>query len=303
MLVMGGKRAGNFVILENFVHFTPGIGQLLMLCVWFLVGVLLGNVATIASTLITDDTSVVTLVSYCLMFIPPMMYASIKSHQEEGFKKGYSLDCSNFKPLGGWLCILLAAIGTLSLNYVSEYFITLLPPMPDAIKAALESLTKGNFVLNFICAAVMAPFFEEWLCRGMVLRGLLNYKTSKGRNIKPVWAIVISALFFAIIHANPWQAIAAFLLGAFFGFVYYRTGSLKLTMLMHFVNNATALIISRIPAFENAESWREIIKGSDYWAIYLVCLLLTALAVYFFSRIKPLTPHGSFEERKALFDE
>ena len=41
----------------------------------------------------------------------------------------------------------------------------------------------------------------------MVLRGLLGHK------VKPVWAIVISAAFFAIIHLNPWQAIPAFLLG------------------------------------------------------------------------------------------
>lgn len=297
------RQTNNFRVLDNFVHFTPGVGQILMLCLWFLVGVLLGNAATLVSGLFTSDMSVVMLVSYPLMFIPAMMYASVRSHQDEGFKKGYSLDCSNFKPLGGWLCILFAALGTWSLNYVSEYFVTCLPPMPDALKAALDSMTGGNFAVNFICAAIFAPFFEEWLCRGMILRGLLHYRTSGGKQVRPVWAIVISAVFFAVIHFNPWQAIVAFLLGVFFGYVYYRTGSLKLTMLMHLINNTSALVINRIPAFEGMESWRDVIKGSDYWIVYVCCLLLAALAVYEFNRIKPLSPEGSFEEHKALFDE
>ncbi len=51
--------------------------------------------------------------------------------------------------------------------------------------------------------------------------------------MNPALAIAISAIFFATIHGNLWQGISAFILGSFFGYVYYKTGSLKLTMLMH----------------------------------------------------------------------
>jgi len=36
---------------------------------------------------------------------------------------------------------------------------------------------------------------------------------------------------------NPWQFIGAGLLGIIFGIVYYRTKSLFLPMLLHFLNN------------------------------------------------------------------
>lgn len=71
--------------------------------------------------------------------------------------------------------------------------------------------------------------------------------------IKPVWAIFWSAVFFAFIHLNPWQAVPAFILGCLFGYVYYKTGSLKLTMLMHFTNNTFSLIFSNIDKFKDAK--------------------------------------------------
>ena len=71
------------------------------------------------------------------------------------------------------------------------------------------------------------------------------------RGMNPALAIAISAIFFATIHGNLWQGISAFILGSFFGYVYYKTGSLKLTMLMHCVNNTVSVLSSKLPAFEN----------------------------------------------------
>ena len=62
----------------------------------------------------------------------------------------------------------------------------------DFFVEAMSSLTGGPFWSSFLVTAIFAPIFEEWLCRGMILRGLLT-------KIKPAWAIIISALFFALI--------------------------------------------------------------------------------------------------------
>ena len=106
----------------------------------------------------------------------------------------------------------------------------------------------------------------------MILRGLL-YESK----IKPFWAIVISSVFFAIIHMNPWQAIPAFILGCLFGYVYYKTGSLKLTMLMHFANNTMALVAARIPALEDADNWVSILGKGRYWAFFVLALVVSDL--------------------------
>ena len=150
----------------------------------------------------------------------------------------------------------------------------------------MSLVTEGNIIINFISVSIFAPLFEEWLCRGMVLRGLLSHK------VKPLWAIVLSALFFAFIHLNPWQALPAFILGCLMGYVYYKTGSLKLTMLMHFTNNSFSLLLSNIDAFKEMENWSDVMSAESYWLCMAICLLLLILIVKQLSKINA----PSFEE-------
>ena len=205
-----------------------------------LVGALFGSLVTVLLTLIygaSFATEYGTLVAYPLMFLPPMMYAGFKSRSNAVFEQGYALDSNHFGKFGGIVCALMATAAVLAAAFMTDAINAQMPPMPKWLDDALTSMTQGKLWVNLLCVSIFAPLFEEWLCRGMVLRGLLNAKNYDGSaRIAPVWAILISALFFAVIHANPWQAIPAFILGCLFGYIYYRTGSLKLTMLMHCVN-------------------------------------------------------------------
>ncbi|WP_313376771.1 type II CAAX endopeptidase family protein [Chishuiella sp.] len=111
----------------------------------------------------------------------------------------------------------------------------------------LEELYKSfektfNIMLNykiagFITICILAPIFEEIIFRGIILKGMLNHK------VKPVIAIFVSGLIFGLAHMNPWQFIGAGILGMIFGFIYYRTKSLFLTMLLHFLNNTLSYIL------------------------------------------------------------
>ena len=93
------------------------------------------------------------------------------------------------------------------------------------------------------------------------------------KHVKPAWAIIISALFFALIHMNFWQAVPAFLMGLVFGYVYYKTGSLKLTMLMHLVNNAMAFTVSQIPALKEAEYFTDVLSPWAYGGVYAAAVI------------------------------
>lgn len=303
---MSSRKVSNYNILDSFSHFVPGGGQILILCVWLLVGALLGNIVTLVYAALAGGsvaTDAAILMSYPIMFLPAVVYALMHSRSNESFEKGFKLDNNHFKPLGGLICAALAMVGTLCLSFVSEFFIGLLPDMPAWLEEVLGGLTKGKFWINFIAVSIFAPVFEEWLCRGMVLRGLLNCRRKNGRGIKPFWAITISAAFFAVIHANPWQAIAAFLLGALFGFVYYKTGSLKLTMFMHFVNNTFSLVISHIPSLKDMETWADVLDKTAYPVVFALCVLVSAFVVFEFSKVKTQSVSGNFDEVPALFDE
>ena len=115
--------------------------------------------------------------------------------------------------------------------------------------------------------------------------------------MKPVWAIVVSAVFFAVIHGNPWQALNAFLLGMVMGYVYFKTGSLILTMIIHFVNNGTAVIASNIEAFKDLEDlyWIEILGKQNYTIVFLVSCVILAACLWVFSRIKLENPWGNID--------
>ena len=297
------KRKGprNYGFYEKFSYYLPGVADMFILLALLLLGTLLGSLLTIPFVALLGreaSSQYATFISYPLMFIPPMIYASIKSRNASMVVKGLKLDSSHFSPLGGTVCAILVMLGTLALGMASDPLTNLLPQMPAWLEDALKGLTSSdNLLINFLLVSLFAPFFEEWLCRGIILRGLL------GNHLKPIWAIVISAAFFAFIHLNPWQALPAFLLGCLFGYVYYKTGSLQLTMLMHFTNNTFALVLANIDAFKDADKLSDVIGGQLYWILVAASTLLVVLIVRAFHRIPLEKTEGNFDPVKPLFEE
>lgn len=91
-------------------------------------------------------------------------------------------------------------------------------------------------IAGFITICILAPVLEEILFRGILLRGLLQNGTS------PIIAIALSSILFGAAHMNPWQFLGAGLLGAIFGFVYYRTRALWICIFLHALNNSISYI-------------------------------------------------------------
>ena len=279
----------SYDLFSNYSYFLPGLKGMFMLLAMFLIGSLLGNLVVAILTLTMSSQFAMeygTVISYPLMFVPPMLYASYQSRKnefsawaEDGSQlAGIPVDSNNFGRLGGWWLALIASVATIAAAFIAEPVNALLPEMPEILKKALEQLTEGPLWVSFISVSIFAPLFEEWLCRGLVLRGLLQKHS-------PASAIMVSAAFFAILHLNPWQAIPAFILGVLFGYVYYKTGSLKLTMLMHCVNNTLALIMSRIPSLADAETFMDLMSPWAYACIYAASILFVAAAVITFKGI------------------
>ena len=234
---------------------------------FMLIGSLLGNAITLTLGAAAGQEFAAEygmLIAYPVMFLPPMIYARHASNRNLLFEEGVALDSRHTGRGGFAATAALCMTATVSLSLVSDGITELLPPMPDSLKAVFQNLTQGNFLLNFLSVSIFAPFFEEWLCRGMILRGLLNHKRPDGTTMSPLAAIAISAVFFALIHMNPWQAIPAFLLGLLFGYVYYRTGSLWLTMLMHFTNNTLSLCLGHIDSLKDAETYLDVMPAWLY---------------------------------------
>ncbi len=128
------------------------------------------------------------------------------------------------------LCLPLALSAMYVLNVLNEWL-----NLPNWVEEATFQL--GHNVWGVTAIALIAPLSEELLFRGAIEGHLLK----QGRS--PLFAIVVSALFFALVHGNPAQIVFAFAFGLLLGWLYYRTGSLIPSMFCHFINNGLAVIL------------------------------------------------------------
>ena len=81
------------------------------------------------------------------------------------------------------------------------------------------------------------------------------------------------------------------------GYVYYKSGSLLLTMLIHFVNNGTAVVMSNIDRFKDIEDlyWIDVLGKQNYTIVFLVSCCILAACLYVFYRIKLENPWGNID--------
>ena len=299
------KVEKNYDLFSGCAWYTPGVAGVFAVLGWFLAGMILGSLVNVGLLLFAPGFPLYysMLIIYPVQFIPVLMYVRLKSMRNSTFDRGYSLDSKHFGPIGGALTAILMAFGTIALALMLEPLMALMPDMNETLVKTMEQLLDGPLWVSLLSMCVFAPVLEEWMCRGIVLRGLLNY-SRKGepgedgsrRGMNPALAIAISAIFFATIHGNLWQGISAFILGSFFGYVYYKTGSLKLTMLMHCVNNTVSVLSSKLPAFRDLgadASLLDIIPMKVYAGIFIVSAAVLFLAVRYLSRIKADSPRGS----------
>lgn len=297
----GRKVKNNYDLYANHAWYVPGVKGMFVLLGWFLLGNLLGGLVQAMLGLFLPQQIVMDygmLVIYPLSFMPAMVYAAQKSQRNSLFETGYKLNSSNFGPFKGWQIALITVALTAGTmvsadlpNYWNFKLTTASPAMKsfyDLITELLEQMTGGPLWSSFLLTAIFAPIFEEWLCRGMVLRGLLT-------KMKPGWAIVVSALFFAVIHLNPWQALNAFIIGVVMGYVYYKTGSLWLTMLIHFVNNGTAVVLSQIPALQETDFWMDMMPMQTYIMVYVLGVALLIGCLLAFRRIPLEQKRGNID--------
>ena len=112
--------------------------------------------------------------------------------------------------------------------------------MDENTEQIFASLMKEPW--GYVAIGVLAPFAEEVVFRGAVLRTLLGLMSKKNHWV----AIMISAAIFGLAHANVAQFVNALLLGLLLGWMYYRTKSLVPGILLHWVNNTMAYVLANI---------------------------------------------------------
>ena len=148
--------------------------------------------------------------------------------------RGYLLS----KPWGTLLWVALFSLGTIiPLSFLYEQ---LGIEMDENTQQIFTSLMKEPW--GYVAVGILAPLAEEVVFRGAILRTLLGIMSKKNHWV----AIMISAAIFGVVHANLAQFINALLMGLLLGWMYYRTKSLVPGILLHWVNNTMAYVLTNI---------------------------------------------------------
>ena len=113
-----------------------------------------------------------------------------------------------------------------------------------------------NIILLIISMDLFPGFTEEIFFRGIIARRF--YRTYSLRK-----AILLSAALFGIIHLNPWQAVNAFYLGIFLGWIYWRYKSIWLCMFIHAYHNTLTLM--PLPYIEMKNEYYEVTWRHPLW--------------------------------------
>lgn len=141
-----------------------------------------------------------------------------------------------------FIAVLLCFGLMFSLGFVNEYtikFLQLFGYKPREASSYLPSLDGGFVMLALLIIAVFPSVCEEYLFRGNLLNNV-------EQGVGTVNAIFITGFCFSLFHANPEQTVYQFICGCAFSFITLRSGSILPAIIMHFINNATIIILSAV---------------------------------------------------------
>lgn len=93
-----------------------------------------------------------------------------------------------------------------------------------------------SFIVQVISVALLPAICEEFLHRGILLRGIYKIGSKK--------AIVISSLLFGLVHFNVNQFFYAFILGMLMSLITIVAKSIYPAIIIHFVNNFVSIYLA-----------------------------------------------------------
>lgn len=145
----------------------------------------------------------------------------------------------------------------------------------------LSADSIGVFVVNILLMALLPAVAEELTFRG-VLQHLFTPRTGIRTPHIAIWA---TAIIFSAIHCQFYGFIPRMLLGAVFGYALVWSGSLWLPILMHFTNNALAVIVYFIA---HKAGWdtnnMDAFGTGDTWWVGVLSLALVVVGIYLLRR-------------------
>lgn len=215
--------------------------------------------------------SVITIFYSLLSLLIPFGAAGIYLEKKTG------TDVFRFnKPVSTPLMLSAASLGffvCLAGNYVTSVFVNLMDSAGITLSSPEYSVPEdfGGRIIYVISVAVVPAMVEEFAIRGAVLQPLRRYGDR--------FAILASALVFAVLHGNLIQAPFALIAGVGIAYAVCITNSIWTGILIHFCNNFYAVATEFMIADITDEKTLNIVYYATMAALYAVTIAGSALFV------------------------
>lgn len=151
-----------------------------------------------------------------------------------------------------------------------------------SVELLMGGTSVGSLIVSILIIGIMAGFSEELFFRGALQR-LLSFSL----NIHV--AIWLSAFIFSAFHLQFFGFFPRFLLGAFFGYLLYWSGSLWLPVAAHVFNNSLVAIVQWLRQRETLPVDVDKIGSQTYdsseMILFAVSLILTIVGIILIARM------------------
>ena len=171
--------------------------------------------------------------AYALCFLIPALVLSLVL-KEDLYPKDYrpkkNSRCAPF-----WVLLTLGMVYCCALvnGYIMNFFYNVFgQPNTELFETSFNG--AHSVLLEVLTMAIIPGICEEVLFRGVFLKRLLPF----GKNL----AVVVSAVFFALMHQMPMQFFYTFCAGLMLGYLYVMSGSVWWGIAVHTLNNLLSVI-------------------------------------------------------------
>ena len=269
-----------FPLIKNTTQGSKLLIFMLLLIFGLIFSSVLGVfIAIINGGAITDlkNLQIIQVLNQVIGFLlPPVVYVMLVKEKPFNYM--------GFKKLPTWSLLGIVAMFTAIpfLSMVTEWNDGIVfPESMSALETQLRSIqeqseevikmfiSQGSLFSSLLIIAALAAISEELLFRSVIQKALI--KLFKNAHV----AIIVTALIFSAFHLDFFGFIPRFILGLMLGYMFWMSGSIFPSMLMHFVNNATIVMLYYLDTrgFINIDV--ESFGNTDNVLVIIISLIIT----------------------------
>ncbi|HBH3652670.1 ABC transporter permease subunit/CPBP intramembrane protease [Clostridioides difficile] len=202
------------------------------------------------------------------------------------FKEVFSLKVPKLKHVFGSIVLWIG--GYILIMIITQLILFLFPQNMEVAESLNKALfIKDSVLLNLLVIALLPAICEEMFFRGFIFS---SFSKSKDKNKSIKLAVICSGVLFGIMHMDFVRIIPTSILGIIFAYSVYKSGSIFVSMLLHFLNNSVAVVLNHYTTgnITNLYKFVEVdfsnLNVLKFVLILLISLILVMLGLRFLDR-------------------